>query len=252
MPVVLVHGNPETDAIWAELRSALLAVGIDHDNVVALSPPGFGAPVPDGFGATSDDYRDWLIRELESIGEPVDLVGHDWGGGHALRVAMERPDLLRSWCSDIVGIFSEEYVWHEAAQRFQGPHGDEAVAGIMRLDPERFVTGLIKLGMSKGAAQSSERARGEAMGRCILALYRSAAQPVVGELGKKLPMASVRPGLAIVAEDDPYVGDVTLARTSAERAGAQVAQLDGLGHWWVCQDPVRGAQVLSEFWASVG
>ena len=47
MTVVLVHGNPETDAIWDDLRTEL-----GRDDVVALCPPGFGAPVPDGFGAT--------------------------------------------------------------------------------------------------------------------------------------------------------------------------------------------------------
>src|SRR6476661_7578466 len=59
MSVVLVHGNPETIAVWDPLRDAL-----DRDDIVCLSPPGFGAPVPDGWGATVEDYRDWLIYEL--------------------------------------------------------------------------------------------------------------------------------------------------------------------------------------------
>ena len=89
MPVVLVHGNPETDAIWDELRTHL-----GRDDVIALSPPGFGAPVPEGFGATGDDYLAWLISEVEAIEGPVDLIGHDWGGGHVARLACERPDLI--------------------------------------------------------------------------------------------------------------------------------------------------------------
>jgi len=75
--VVLVHGNPETTAIWDPLLAAL-----GRDDVETLSPPGFGAPVPEGFGATTDDYVAWLVGELEAKGAPVDLVGHDWGGGH--------------------------------------------------------------------------------------------------------------------------------------------------------------------------
>ena len=43
-------------------------------------------PVPDGFGATYLDYRDWLVGELERFDAPVDLVGHDWGGGHVVNV----------------------------------------------------------------------------------------------------------------------------------------------------------------------
>lgn len=72
--------------------------------MICLSPPGFGAPAPDGWGATVEDYRDWLIAELAAIDSPVDLVGHDWGGGHVVTVAMTRPDLLRSWCTDVIGI----------------------------------------------------------------------------------------------------------------------------------------------------
>jgi len=59
MTVVLVHGNPETDAIWGPLVDAL-----GRDDVVRLSPPGFGAP-PDAFPATYLAHRDWLEHELE-------------------------------------------------------------------------------------------------------------------------------------------------------------------------------------------
>ena len=62
MTVVLVHGNPETEAIWGPLVDAL-----GRDDVVRLSPPGFGAPLPDDFPATYLAYRDWLEGELEGI-----------------------------------------------------------------------------------------------------------------------------------------------------------------------------------------
>jgi hypothetical protein len=39
-------GVPDIDAVWRPLRGAL-----GRDDVVCLSPPGFGAPVPAGFGA---------------------------------------------------------------------------------------------------------------------------------------------------------------------------------------------------------
>jgi pimeloyl-ACP methyl ester carboxylesterase len=60
---VLVHGNPETSAIWGPLIDALAERG---RTTVALSPPGFGAPVPDGFDPTMDAYAEWLVSELET------------------------------------------------------------------------------------------------------------------------------------------------------------------------------------------
>lgn len=118
MTVVLVHGNPETEAIWGPLVDALR-----RDDVVRLSPPGFGAPLPDDFPATYLAYRDWLEDELERLDGPVDLVGHDWGGGHVVNAMMHRPELVRSWASDAVGLFDPDYVWHDLAQVWQTPGG---------------------------------------------------------------------------------------------------------------------------------
>ncbi|HEY3472530.1 MAG TPA: alpha/beta hydrolase, partial [Amycolatopsis sp.] len=82
MTAVFVNGNPETAAIWDPLCAEL-----DRTDVVRLSPPGFGAPIPDGFECTVSAYRDWLVAELTALGEPVDLVGHDVGGSTVVSVA---------------------------------------------------------------------------------------------------------------------------------------------------------------------
>ena len=99
VPVVLVDGNPEGAMVWDRLAAQL------PETPVRLSPPGFDAPVPSGFQPTGAGYRDWLIAELEALGRPVHLVGHDAGGGHVVRVACARPDLLVSWASDSLGVF---------------------------------------------------------------------------------------------------------------------------------------------------
>ena len=244
---VFVHGNPETAAIWKPLLDAL-----DHPDAVTLSPPGFGAPVPPGFGATADDYAAWLIAELEAMGGPVDLVGHDWGGGHVLRVAMERPDLLRSWASDIAGCLAPDYIWHDLAQVWQTPGaGEEALAALAALPPSELAAMYQALGMTGEAARSVAEAVDESMGACVLALYRSAAQPVMARLGDGLPKAAARPGLVIIPAEDTYTGGEDRARWAAERAGAEVAVLPGLGHWWMMQDPEAGARVLQGFWATL-
>ena len=75
MPKVFVHGNPECDAVWRPLLDQLAERGVT--DTIRLSPPGFGAPVPNGFDATMAGYHAWLVAELEAIDGPVDLVGHD-------------------------------------------------------------------------------------------------------------------------------------------------------------------------------
>ncbi|MDI5963029.1 alpha/beta fold hydrolase [Streptantibioticus silvisoli] len=247
MSVVFVHGNPETDAIWDALVARL-----ERDDVVLLSPPGFGAPVPDGFGATVTDYRAWLIAELEALETPVDLVGHDWGGGHVVNVAMTRPDLLRSWATDAIGVYDPDYVWHDMARGWRTPgRGEAMIARAMGgTIEERTARALRMVGRPEVAARLAE-AQGPEMGRCVLDLYRSASEPVLQEMARDLPVAATRPGLQITATDDTYVGTADMRRRTAERANAQVVELPGLGHWWMLQEPRRAAEVLTDFWAQL-
>ena len=247
MTVVLVHGVPETAAVWDLLVEELVDAG--ESDVRRLSPPGFGAPVPDGFAATMDGYRDWLAAELESIDEPIDLVGHDWGGGHVLNVVMARPELVRTWVSDIPGVFDPEYVWHDLAQLWQTPDvGEAAVAEFASMtvaDRADFLTGA---GMAADIASRVSPGIDEVMGRSILTLYRSAAQPVVATAGEKLEAAAARPGLALLPTEDDFVGTEEQKRRAATRCGARVEVLDGLGHWWMTQDPAGAARLLVDFW----
>ena len=245
-PTVLVHGNPETPALWDPLVAHL------QRDVVRLAPPGFGAPLPAGFAATVHEYRDWLVGELERIGEPVDVVGHDWGGAHVVAVAMARPDLLRSWVSDAVGVFDEEYRWHDLAQQWQQPGvGEESVARMLGGSAADRAARLVSFGFPPATAEQVAAGQDDDMGRAVLALYRSAAQPVMAEAGRSLEAAAARPGLALLASEDPFVGTDAQRRRAAGRAGARVEVLDGLGHWWMVQDPQRSAVVLERFWAGI-
>jgi len=243
--IVLVHGVPETAAIWAKVRAQ-----VDRESV-ALTLPGFGCPLPDGFGGSKDDYADWLVGELEAYDEPVDLVGHDWGGGFVLRLACTRPELIRTWVSDVAGLLDPDYVWHDFAQLWQTPvAGEQWVTDTVAAPDSDTVDLLVAVGVTPDAAAEFARAMDEEMGRCILALYRSAAQPALREWGADAEAAAARPGLVVVGGDDPFTGGSEFSRRSAVRLGARFQELDGLGHFWPLQDPVRGARVLEEFWAS--
>ena len=83
MTVVLLHGNPETPVIWQPLLAEL-----GRTDVVTPQLPGFGCAVPEGFGATKEEYVAWFLGVVEPLAlehGPVDFVGHDWGGGIGMR-----------------------------------------------------------------------------------------------------------------------------------------------------------------------
>ncbi|MGE0215206.1 alpha/beta fold hydrolase [Mycolicibacterium sp.] len=247
MTIVLVHGNPETDAIWGPLVEAL-----GRDDTVRLSPPGFGAPLPEGFPATYLAYRDWLADQLEKIAGPIDLVGHDFGGIHTMNVVMHRPELVRSWVSDVLGAFDPDYVWHDLAQVWQTPgDGEQSIESLLGGTPEERAAVLATVGVPLDIGTHVARGQGPEMGRAILSLYRSAAQPAMREAGRDLEKAAARPGLALAPTEDTYVGSLVIRRRAADRAGARTEVLDGLGHWWMLEDPARGAAVLTRFWASL-
>ena len=247
MTVVLVHGNPETDAIWGRLIDEL-----DRNDVVTLSPPGFGAPLPQDFITTMQGYRDWLERKLGEIDGTIDLVGHDWGGGHVVNAVMHRPELVRSWTSDVLGIFDADYVWHDMAQIWQTPGaGEELVTTMMSGSIQERSEQLAALVIDHDVATALAAAQDADMGRAILDLYRSAAQPAAANAGRNLEAAAVRPGLSLLATKDTFVGSPEIRRRAADRAGARTEVLEGLGHWWMIEDPTGAAAVLTRFWDSL-
>jgi pimeloyl-ACP methyl ester carboxylesterase len=249
--VVLVHGNPETSAIWGPLTAAFVERG--RSDVVALSPPGFGAPVPDGFDPTMDAYAEWLIGELASIrssGADIDLLGHDWGAGHVYGALARRPDLVRTWACDIAGVLHADYVWHDMAQAWQTPDvGEQVVRGIGEASLEDRTSLMVGLGLPADIAAELAVALDSAMGRCVLRLYRSGAQPAVAQLGDRLAAMELPPGLVVDAELDEYVASA-LSNEVVQRLGTEVLRLDGRGHWWMTADVDPVADALCAFWSS--
>ena len=65
---------------------------------------------------------------------------------------------------------------------------------------------LSTMGMRPDIAHEIAAEQNNEMGRCVLALYRSAAQPAMRELGERLRSTARRPGLVIIATADPYAG----------------------------------------------
>jgi pimeloyl-ACP methyl ester carboxylesterase len=246
MTKVFVHGNPETKTVWDPLLPPLKERGVS--DVVLLSSPGFGAPVSESFPRTRLAYRDWLIGEIEKIDQPVDLVGHDWGAGHTYAVAAARPDLLCSWAADCAGLVHPSYEWHPAAQIWQkDEEGERSIEQIIAMSGDDLVESF---GVPPKLASTMATNLDAEMGASILALYRSAIQPAMSELGENLAAALRRPALLIHATADPFVPP-DMVFDVAEKTGARIMTLEGRQHWWMWEDPKEAAEGLVSFWESV-
>ncbi|MBP1853249.1 alpha/beta fold hydrolase [Rhizobium halophytocola] len=248
-PLVLVHGNPETAAVWGPLIGAL-----GRADAVALSPPGFGVPAPAGFAPSMQAYLDWLAGQLELFATPVDLVGHDWGGIHVALLAMHRPDLIRSWASDALGVFAPDYAWHARAQAWQQEGvGEASVQEIWGGDLEQRLAVAASLGMTGRMAERVAAGMDPEMGATVLKLLRASRQPAMSNAGQSLQRAARRPGLALIALDDfgRASGTVEQHQWAARQSGATIAPLQGVGHWWPEETPAPVAEALTRFWAGL-
>ena len=247
---VFIHGNPETSAIWHLLVKELQRGGVAK--VVRLSPPGFCSPTPACWGATVVEYRDWLIGELEKIDGEIDLVAHDWGAGHLFSSLAARPNLVRSWAADCVGLIHPDYEWHTNAKQWQTPDvGEKVVADMVAISESDFVAIFSSLGMTADIAGQVKRGINDEMARCILALYRDAAQPRMAELGRQFIAAAPANGLVIVATNDHFAGSVENMTQIAAQVNAKTATIADAGHWWMCEQPQFAASMLMQHWRSV-
>ena len=240
MPVVFVHGVPDTEHLWDGVRAKL-----SRKDTSAVSLPGFGVPLPEGFGCTKEEYVDWLAGELEKVGEPVDIVGHDWGALLTERLVALRPDLVRTWAAG-GGAIDEGYEWHAMAKMWQTPGMGEQV--MQAMDAAAIATALAAEGVPTDQAAAVGKRADDRMKASILPLYRSAVN-VGREWGPDIPKMKQRPGLLIWGEKDPYM-QIEFARKMAERAGAKLVVFKDTSHWWPAQRPAETAAALEQFWAA--
>jgi pimeloyl-ACP methyl ester carboxylesterase len=93
-PVVMLHGFPEFFFTWREQFGPLAAKGY---RVIAPDLRGYNrSDKPSGVDAYSiSNVASDIVAILRGLGEPAVLVGHDWGGVTAWRVAREVPELIR-------------------------------------------------------------------------------------------------------------------------------------------------------------
>jgi pimeloyl-ACP methyl ester carboxylesterase len=239
MPAVLVHGVPNTHHVWDRVRAELT-----RKDVVALALPGFDNPAPAGFTSTKEAYADWIIQQLETVGTPVDLVGHDWGCMLTARVASIRPDLVRTWAG-LDGPIDPNYEWHEIAKIWQTP--GEGERWMAELDLKAFAAQLTSdFNVPSEDARTVARYFDDAMKASILALYRSALH-VGAEWSPAL--ADVKaPALVMWGIEDVDLPD-HFADSLGEATHARAVLKLRTAHWPILERPADVARELEAHWA---
>lgn len=243
-----LHGVPDSPAIWGPLLAAL---NLGDAPVAVPAMPGFTGPLPAGFAATKEAYADWAVTEVERLAAaygPVDLVGHDWGAIIVQRVAMIRPDLVRSWALSNA-VIDPDYRGHRVARIWNTPLLGEIFMAIS--GPATLAKSLTDQGVPADiAAEEARQWANRDKRRAILKLYRSANGLNFGVDWARDLNALNGPGALIWGEGDPYV-DIAVAERAAARHRVPLHRIGGAVHWAIAERPVEVAAALTAFWASV-
>lgn len=91
-PVVFLHGTAGSRRQWQDIIDRLPG-GFEG---LALDLPGYAAHEVPRAPLSLSAEAEMILQRLRAFGRPVHLVGHSYGGALALRVALTRPDMVKS------------------------------------------------------------------------------------------------------------------------------------------------------------
>ncbi|MGA8847699.1 MAG: alpha/beta fold hydrolase, partial [Nocardioides sp.] len=202
-------------------------------------------------GALGDD----AIALIEEIGEPVDLVGHDWGAVIGWSVAARRPDLVRSWTA--VSVPHPMAFLKAAATSSQGLRSwylllfqvPLLVEALARLAPRAFLASLGRIGMRPAEV---ERCRTEILEYGALpgglGWYR--ALPLLGRAAQDTDVTV--PTTLVWSDKDAALGRRGTELTPPHvQAPYEFVELAGVSHWIPTHAPGELAEAILARRASV-
>ncbi len=232
VPVVLLHGFPQTSSSWDAVAPLLHEAGY---RTYAPDQRGYspGARPWGRLAYRSSKLVGDLLAVIDAIGSPVHLVGHDWGGAVGWLAASHHPDRLLSFTSAST------------------PHPGALVASLVRSDQARksWYMGAFQLPVLPERELSSPKAakmlRAGGMSPEAVERYQHEiveAGALTGALNwyRALPFTNPLASRSKVDVPSTLVwstGDVALGRKGAElteqfmAADYELVVLDGVSHW---------------------
>lgn len=259
-PVLLLHGFPQTHAMWAEVAHDLAR----SRTVICADLRGYGASSkPKGMEAYS--FREMgkdMVQLMAHLGfDRFDLVGHDRGARTAHRMALDHPETITSLTlMDIVPtqLLLDEltqpvargyYHWFFLAQPTPFPET------LIAADPDYYFESCL-LGWGSARLEQFGAAKLEAYRAAwrrpdtIAAMcndYRAAIDVDLALDRADLARKVTCPALVLWGADGPMASAYDVAATWADRlADMRAAPVAG-GHFFIDQNPKGTLEALQGF-----
>lgn len=243
-PVLLLHGIPTWSYLWSPILAPLTRVA----RVLAPDLAGFGfSDKRDRFDRSIARQADLIDAWMERISVPSAVViGHDIGGGVALRLATLYPSRVRKLC--VINSVSYDSWPIELMLQFGHPEADRRLSastailllrqalrgGFSRRPPAALLDGLL-------APYTTEAGK--------LSLIRNAAAlntNLTTEIAPLLPSLDV-PTLILWGEDDAFQPFAYAERLASDIPGAHLVRIGGASHFAMVDRPDAVASRLTSF-----
>jgi pimeloyl-ACP methyl ester carboxylesterase len=254
--VVLIHGMAGSSRSWLDVMRILAR---DH-TVIAPDLLGHGEsakPMGDySLGAYASGLRDLLMGALGV--ERATLVGQSLGGGVAMQLAYQHPELCErlvlvasgglgrevSWVLRALTLPASEYVLPVLFPSFARRAGERVVAFFR----ERGVRAPHVAEMWSAYASLTETPNRDAFLRTVRAVIDPGGQTVSAR--DRLYLAASVPTLIAWGDRDDII-PVEHAHAAHELLpGSRLEIFEGAGHFLHVEEPVRFAELLRDFIAS--
>jgi pimeloyl-ACP methyl ester carboxylesterase len=250
LPVLCVHGWPQSSYMWQHLLTELAGT---RRRALALDLPGFGDSPPDSPG-TYERHVEAVERFRDHVGlDQVALVVHDTGGLIGLRWACDHPDAVGGLVISNTGFFPG-HDWIEIAKTMQTPIQGEAL--VDSLSREAFATLLEETASGFDAPALDEYWKAFSTAerrRAMLELYRSFSSDL-DELEPYQPRLAALgvPTLILWGEQDEYLPLDYATRFASQIPGSKLVLLEGVRHFLYDDEPERCAREVIDFLGQAG
>jgi 2-succinyl-6-hydroxy-2,4-cyclohexadiene-1-carboxylate synthase len=238
--MVLVHGFTQTARCWGPFADALAA---DGWQLVAVDAPGHGR---------SSAVHAGVARAAELLGNAggrAVYVGYSMGGRIALRLALDRPELVRALV--LVGVSPGI---EDPAERSQRVAADEALADrLEEIGVEAFVDDWLRTplfaSLPADRAQRDERLTNtvEGLASSLRLAGTGAMEPMWARLdGIRMPV------LVVTGQLDQKFGAIAQQVVARAAPHALAVEVPDAGHSVHLEQPWVAAQVVTAWLRAVG
>ena len=252
VPVLLLHGFPDSSGVWRRQVPALVAAGF---RVIAPDLRGYGeSDRPEGVDAYAVRHSVAdviaILDELEI--ERAHVVGHDWGAGVAWALAAFVPTRVDRLVVLSVGhpnmyrdpsLEQRQKGWYQLLFQFDG-----VAEELVRRDDWKLFRGMLD-GTGDVDRYVADLARPGAL-TAAMNWYRANATPAQ-ELERTRPFPTIAaPTMGLWSSGDRYLTEESVQGSAEHVTGTwRYERIDGASHWLQLDAPERVNELLLDFLA---